>query len=130
MKLKRILIVDDSAPFRTMVKSYLQKNNLNFEIYEASTSEMGLAKASCIKPHIVLMDINIPHVNGIVTAKHIKVENPDCDVIILTMFGIEAFKEAAGKVEASDFIEKSEIYDKLLPSIKKCLETRSSKIGK
>lgn len=118
---KRVLIVDDNADFRAMVKDYLNRHDLHLEIFEASTGEMGITKASCVKPDIVLMDINLPHANGLEATKHIKEDHPDCDVIVLTMFEVEAFKQAAQQVKATEFIGKSEIYERLLPAIKKCL---------
>ena len=123
----KILIVDNHQEFRGIVKDYLLKQNLGMEIFEASTGEMGVAKASCIKPDIVLMDINLPHTNGIVAAKHIMEEHPDCDVIILTMFEVKAFKQVSNKIKARDFIGKSEVYEKLVPVIKKCLKRKGEK---
>lgn len=126
MELKRLLIVDDSDDFRVMLKDYLKKHNLGLEIFEASTGEMGVAKAACVRPHIVLMDINLPHVSGLEATKHIKTDNPDCDVIILTMFEVGVFKEAAQRIKVTDFIGKSEIDERLVPSIRKCLETQQT----
>lgn len=124
MGLKKILIVDDSDDFRAVLKEYLRKHNLGLEIFEASTGEMGVAKASCIRPDIVLMDINLPHSSGLEATKHIKGEHPDCDVIILTMFEVKVFKEAAMGIKATDFIGKSEIDERLVPAIKRCLESK------
>ena len=124
---KKILIIDDHADFRAMVRDYLNRDELDLEIFEASTAEMGVVKASCVKPDIVLMDINLPNTNGLAATRHIKEDMPNCDVIILTMFEVEAFKQAAQKVEAAAFIGKSEIYDRLLPAVKKCLAARERK---
>jgi len=123
----KILIVDDHQDFRATIKNHLNKQNLGLEIFEASTGEMAVAKASCVKPDIVLMDINLPNANGITAAKHIKEDHPECDVIILTMFEVEAFKEIARKINARDFIGKSEIYDRLVPIIEKCLKKKNYK---
>jgi DNA-binding NarL/FixJ family response regulator len=122
MRMKKILLVDDSNEFRTMLKEYLKKHNLGIEIFEANTGEMGIAKAACVRPDIVLMDINLPRASGIEATKHIKLDNPDCKIIILTMFEVDSFKEVAMNIKAADFIGKSEIEEKLIPAIKKCLE--------
>jgi len=121
MGLKKILIVDDSDDFRAMLKVFLEKNNLGLEIFEASTGEMGVAKASCVRPEIVLMDINLPHANGLEATQCIKEDNPDCRVIILTMFEVRMFKEAARRIKVSEFVGKSEIDELLVPAIKRCL---------
>lgn len=127
MKTKKVLIVDDSDDFRAMLKGYLTRHNLGLEIFEASTGEMGVAKASCVRPDVVLMDINLPHSSGLEASQHIKLDNPDCQVIILTMFEVKVFKEAAQKIQAADFIGKSEIDERLIPAIKKCLEAKNGK---
>ncbi|MCR4336405.1 MAG: response regulator transcription factor [Candidatus Omnitrophica bacterium] len=119
---KRLLIVDDHADFRAMLRNYLNQNESNLEIFEASTGEMGIAKASFVKPDIILMDISLPQANGLEATIQIKEENPQCHIIILTMFDVAVFKKAAEKLKTTEFIGKSEVYDRLLPAIKKCLE--------
>lgn len=130
MGLKKILIVDDSDDFRVMLKEFLRKHNLGLEIFEASTGEMGVAKAACIRPDVVLMDINLPRSSGLEATKHIKGDHPDCDVIILTMFEVKIFKEAAMGIKATDFIGKSEIDERLVPAIKRCLVSKKINGGK
>ena len=117
---KRLLIVDDNQEFRTMLKSYLVSQKVPFEIYEANSAEMAVTKASFIKPHVILMDINLPQANGLVATREILEEYPDTKLIILTMFEIDVFKKAAMDVKAADFIAKSEIYEKLIPALNKC----------
>ena len=127
---KRILIVEDHDDFRVMVKEYLNRHKLDLEIFEASTGEMGVTKASCVKPDIVLMDINLPRANGLEVAKHIKDDHPDCDIVFLTMFDVALFKKAAEKIKARAFIGKNEVYEQLLPVIKECLGNRKIKSKK
>ena len=130
MGLKTILIVDDDDNFRTMLKEYLKKKTLGLEIFEASTGEMGVAKAACVKPDVVLMDINLPNASGFEATKHIKGDRPECDVIILTMFEVKSFKEASKEILATDFIGKSEIDERLVPAIKKCLASKTNQPSK
>lgn len=122
---RRLLIVDDNQEFRTMLKSYLVAKKVPFEIYEANSAEMAVTKASFIKPHVILMDINLPHANGLAATREILNENPETKLIIVTMFEIDVFKKAAEDVKAVDFIAKSEIYDKLIPSLNKCFNMTS-----
>jgi two-component system response regulator YesN len=119
---KKILIIDDNTDLRTVVRNYLKKHDRNLDIFEATTAEMGVAKASCISPHIVLMDFNLPNANGLEATKQIKLDNPQCDVIMLTMFEVKALEQKAYGMGVVDFIGKSEIHDRLMPSIIKCFD--------
>lgn len=125
---KKLLIVDDNNEFRKMVIAYIESQNLGLQIFEANTGEMGVAKASFVDPDIVLMDINLPNANGLVSAKHIKNDHPNCDLIILTMFNVEAFKHEAKKIDVTDFVGKTEIYERLIPILKDCLDHPGKKV--
>jgi two-component system nitrate/nitrite response regulator NarL len=118
---KKILIVEDHDDFRATVKDYLNQHNLSLEIFEANSGEMGVLKASCVKPDIVLMDINLPNENGFEAARQIKEDQPGCDIIILTLFDVAIFKKSAEKIKARAFIGKDQVYEKLLPVIKECM---------
>lgn len=126
MRQRKILIIDDSDEFRSMLKGYLRRHNLGAEIFEASTGEMGVAKAACIRPDIVLMDVSLPKLNGLEATQQIKLDSPDCHVIILTMFAVQKFKEEARRIKADDFIGKSEIDEQLVPAIQKCFELQNN----
>lgn len=120
----RLLIIEDNDQFRQMIKSFLYKQDWDLEIFEASTGEMGVAKAACVKPHVILMDINLPKADGFRTTLQIKMDNPETKIIFLTMFEVEAFKKKARELDAADFIGKSEIYDRLIPAVKRCFKKR------
>jgi len=118
---KKVLLVDDHDDFRTTVKNYLNGFNLGLEIFEANSGEMGVIKASCVRPDIVLMDISLPNENGLEAARQIKEDQPGCDIMILTLFDVAIFKKAAEKIKVKTFIGKNDVYEKLLPVIKECL---------
>ncbi len=118
---KKILLVDDHDDFRQTVKDYLVGHKLGLEIFEANSGEMGVLKAACVKPDIVLMDISLPNENGFEAARQILEDQPDCDIIILTLFDVAVFKKDAEKIKVRSFVGKNEVYNKLLPAIKECL---------
>lgn len=125
MQLK-ILIVDDNESFRSAVKSHLQQH-ISADIYEASSAELGVERAAEIKPDIVLMDLNLPGENGFNASRQIKDADPSCNVIILTMFEIGSFKKLAAESRATEFVGKSEVYDRLVPVIRSCLSDNNGK---
>ena len=118
----KLLLVDDNHEFRKMLKEFLEKQPIEIEIFEAYTGEMGLAKSSFVNPDIIIMDISLPGANGIQSAKHIKNDHPDCEIIILTMFNVDEFKRIAHDINVAAFIGKSDLYDNLVPAIQKCID--------
>ncbi|MFA5059716.1 MAG: response regulator transcription factor [Candidatus Omnitrophota bacterium] len=118
---KKILLVEDYDEFREMVKVHLVKHNSQWEIFEASSGELGVIKALREHPDVVLMDIRLPNINGIDAANQIKKYLPQVKIIILTMFETDAFKEMFKSEDITAYIGKSEIYEKLIPEIEKHL---------
>jgi two-component system chemotaxis response regulator CheY len=66
-----ILIVDDAAFMRMMIKDVLTKNNYNV-VGEAENGKKGIEKYQELNPELVIMDITMPEVNGIEAVKKIK----------------------------------------------------------
>ena len=118
----KILITDDHDEFRMTVRSYLEKMDDNFEIMEASSGEAGVLKALRERPDIVLMDIRLPDISGIDAASQIKNDFPSCKIIVLTMFETEAFREVFKSNDIEAYLGKSELYEKLIPTITKVLK--------
>lgn len=119
----KILLVEDYDDFRKIVKDYLKSQDSDFEIFEASSGELGIVAALREKPDIVLMDIRLPNINGIDAANRIRQYLPSCKIIVLTMFEGETFREVFKSADISGYLGKSELYDKLMPLIHKCLKT-------
>ena len=114
----RILIVDDHEDFRAMVKNHIQSQPLDVVVYEAPSGELGIEKALREKVNVILMDIRLPHINGLEAAHEIKKHLPDCKIIILTMFETQAFRKAFKSEDITAYVGKSELYEKLVPLLK------------
>ena len=108
------------------VRNYLEKMDDSLEIYEAASGESGVLKAMREKPDIVLMDIRLPDISGIDAASQIKKIFPSSKIIILTMFETEAFREVFKSNDIEAYLGKSELYDKLMPTIDRVLEKGQS----
>ena len=102
----RIVIVDDSQVYRQTICRILQKKS-NLQI--VAEAENGLAAIQAVETHrpgIVLMDINMPVLNGFDATRIITTEFPDTKVIVLTMHTDEAFSDRAHKAGACHFLAK------------------------
>lgn len=102
----RILIVDDSATVRFHTKLLLQKGE--FELFEASDGIEGLKTVYAIRPHIVLMDMVMPNMDGITCCSKIKLD-PSLKsvkvVMVTTKSGYE-HASAAFKAGCDDYVTK------------------------
>lgn len=83
----RIALVDDHRLFRSGIASLIDNFDSYSIIFEAGDGEEMIRKINPKqKPHIILLDINMPKMNGIVTARWLRDNHPDIDIIVLSMF--------------------------------------------
>jgi two-component system chemotaxis response regulator CheY len=117
----RILIVDDAAFMRMMIKDILSKNG--FEIVgEAADGAQAVELYKEHTPDLVTMDITMPEMDGITALKEIRGMNPDAKVIMCSAMGQQAMVIDAIQAGAKDFIVKPFQADRVLEAIKKTLE--------
>ena len=117
---KNILIVDDAAFMRMMIKDILTKNGYNV-IGEAENGAKAFEKYSELKPDLVLMDITMPEVDGIAALKKIKGADPNALIIMCSAMGQQAMVIEAIQGGAKDFIVKPFQPDRVLEAVKKVI---------
>lgn len=115
---KSILICDDAAFMRMMIKDILTKNGYNVA-GEAENGAKALEKYNEVKPDLVLMDITMPEVDGIQALKNIKAADPNAKVIMCSAMGQQAMVIESIQAGAKDFIVKPFQPDRVLEAVKK-----------
>ena len=81
-----VLIVDDQAPFRSAMKAVLRRAT-EFELVgEAANGSEAVALAEQLHPALVLMDINMPEMNGIEATRSLVAQQPDVVVILCSTY--------------------------------------------
>ena len=116
-----ILIVEDHKDFRKAVRDYLEMSHVEAILMEASSGEEGILLAKRFRPRIILMDFWLRGINGVDAATQIKASVPECSIILLTMFDLKDVQPLVNKEIIKDFISKSDLFEKLVPSINKIL---------
>ena len=115
----RILLCDDHAMFRQGLRGILETEEGFRVIGEASTGREAIRHALETRPDVVLMDIQMPEVDGVAATKAILAEQPDAKVIILTMYRQDRYVFEAIKVGARGYMLKDSGADELIEAIRR-----------
>lgn len=114
----KILIVDDAAFMRMMIKDILTKNGYEV-VAEAANGVEAVELYKSHQPDLVTMDITMPEMDGIEAVKQIKSVNPAAKVIMCSAMGQQSMVMDAIKAGANDFIVKPFQADRVLEAVKK-----------
>ncbi|WP_018922542.1 response regulator [Salsuginibacillus kocurii] len=115
-----VLIVDDAAFMRMMVKDILEKNG--YEIAgEAKDGQEAVDLYKEVTPDLVTMDITMPEKDGIAALKEIKTFDPEANIVMCSAMGQQAMVIDAIQAGAKDFIVKPFQADRVLEAINKTL---------
>ena len=117
---KNVLICDDAAFMRMMIKDILSKNGYTVA-GEAENGAKAVEKYAEVKPDLVLMDITMPEMDGIQALKKIKAADPGAKVIMCSAMGQQAMVIESIQAGARDFIVKPFQADRVLEAVKKVI---------
>ena len=116
----KVLIIDDEEKLRSLLSKIISLEG--FEVFQASTIKLGLKRLESKDIDVVICDVKLPDGNGIETAKIIKNNHPEVEVILLTAFGTITDGVQAIKNGAFDYITKGDDNNKIIPLLYKASE--------
>ena len=117
---KSVLICDDAAFMRMMIKDILTKNGYDIA-GEAENGAIAVSKYQELKPDLVLMDITMPEMDGIQALKNIKAADGAANVIMCSAMGQQAMVIEVIQAGAKDFVVKPFQADRVLEAVKKVI---------
>ena len=117
---KSVLICDDAAFMRVMIKDILTKNGYEV-VGEAENGIKAVEKYTETKPDLVMMDITMPEMDGIQALKKIKEAYPGATIIMCSAMGQQAMVIESIQSGAKDFIVKPFQADRVLEAVKKAI---------
>jgi DNA-binding NarL/FixJ family response regulator len=120
-----IIIVDDHLIFRQGLKSLITIENIATVIGEASNGKEFIDLLAHLKPDLVLMDIDMPHMNGMEATQKALLLIPDLRIIAFTMFGEEEYYYKMIDLGVKGFILKSSGINELEKAIQDVMEGES-----
>jgi DNA-binding NarL/FixJ family response regulator len=113
----RVLIVDDVADVRRELSLLLSLSGEVTILGEAADGLDALRQAEALHPEVVLMDLEMPLLDGFQAARRIKDRMPSCRVIALSIHDSEESRERCTQAGIDDFIPKGACVDALLQAI-------------
>ena len=102
----KILVVDDHAVVRSGIRQFLSCTHEFEVVEEAASGEQGLALALQARFDVVILDINLPDINGLEVLKRIRRKMPKQPVLIFSMLDEEDFAMPALSAGASGYLSK------------------------
>ncbi len=115
--MKKILLVDDEDSIHLLYREELEEEG--YEVHSALSGEEALSQLKIILPDLVILDINMPGINGIDVLRQIKEMNPSLPVILSSAY--QEFKQDLATWASDEYIVKSSNLDELKAAVKKHL---------
>lgn len=119
--MKRILVIEDNETNIYLIGFILKKNG--HEVIEARSGEEGLELAIKEKPDLILMDIQLPGIDGLETTKRIRESETDkkVPIVALTSYAMTGDREKSLAAGCTGYIEKPINPDTFMGEIEKFL---------
>lgn len=118
----RVLLEDDFAPWRRYVQSALRENPPLQLIGEASDGVEALQRVRELRPELILLDINLPMLNGIEAARQIRALSPTTKLLFVSENRLADIAEEALQAGGSGYVVKHHAAKELLPAIAAVLQ--------
>jgi DNA-binding NarL/FixJ family response regulator len=112
-----VLIVDDHVLFRDGIRTLLLGEDQMKLVGEAQNGEEAIVLAEQLQPDVILMDIQMPGINGIETTRRIAQSSPHIAILMVTMFDDDQSVFAAMRAGAKGYVLKGAVHDEMLRAI-------------
>jgi len=120
----RILIADDSKPFRTFLRTLLERHDNWSVCGVAKNGDEAVQKAIELKPDLILLDIEMPKLDGLSACRLIREKVPTSEILILTVYQSLDLARVAAESGAWGYVSKTFISKDLIPAIEAMMSPR------
>ncbi|HSJ59793.1 MAG TPA: response regulator transcription factor [Jiangellaceae bacterium] len=112
-----VLVVDDQEPFRAAARFVVRATAGMQVAGEVETGEEAVAMAEALRPHLVLMDINLPGISGLEATRRIVDSRPETAVLLMSTYSAEDLPAQARSCGARGYVHKSNLTPDVLLAI-------------
>jgi CheY-like chemotaxis protein len=120
----KILVVEDHDELRSSLVDWMKGILVDFSFLAARSGEEAVQIVSQQRRDIVIMDIQLPEMNGIEAVRRIKKINPQTQTVILSIYNDHAYREEAMKAGACAYINKHNMHLELIPVLIRLLPAK------
>ena len=123
----RILVVDDFAPFRDVVSRIFAESQALPDLLVVREASDGLAavrEAEIFQPHLTLLDIGLPYLNGIEAARRVRTVAPESKLIFISSYCSAAMVREAMSTGAYGYVVKFDVLCDLPAAIESVIRDR------
>ena len=113
----RILIADDNKRFRTFLKTLLERHEGWSICGAAKNGDEAVQKAIKLKPEVILLDIEMPKLDGLSACRLIREKVPTSEILILTVYQSLELARIAAESGAWGYVSKTLVSRDLIPAI-------------
>jgi len=104
MERRRVLIVDDDVELVDFLRDRLEHEG--YEVAAAYDGESGLGLVGVFRPHVVLLDLYLPGLNGVEVLKRLRESESRIVVVVITAYGDGKLGEEARKIGPDEILQK------------------------
>lgn len=114
----QVLLADDHMVVRLGLKALIDSEPDMEVVGEAENGQEAIDQARALGPHVIVMDISMPEMDGLEATRRIRAEQPDCHILILTVHAQERYLFPVLKAGAAGYVLKSTVDTELLDAIR------------
>jgi CheY-like chemotaxis protein len=119
---RTILIVDDFDDTRLLLRTWLQKKG--YRVLEAENGNQAVAKAESAQPDLIIMDVEMPELDGLAATRKIRAlpNSEDVPIVVVSAYGADLFRAEALAAGCNEYVStpfEPEEMEKLIESLVK-----------